>query len=374
MYQGVIALEDDKHIFRTSDRLAWKKCRREHNFSSIVHRNLVPIKGSKPLEYGTDWHEAMAALYDPISWPLWTSKDKSVRDIQREIVRQTFLQANRKRRLEYEEEGLDVSEDFAEREALGIGMLNGYFDWAVDVDKFTPVKVEVDFEVPILDPITGEPALCACHGAPIVYQGRLDGIVQDPQGWYWILEHKTAAQMGPTDHLALDEQTGSYAWAIRQMLGIRVQGVIYNEAVKKVAHTPQALMRPQSGRNFSVNKQQDTTYEVALKFLIDQGEDLTLYEDFLDWMKYQGNKFFRRTQVHRNVFELEDQGRRIFYESQEMLNPMTVPYPNPSRFTCTMCAFKAPCLAMNDGSDYEFLLREDYRVRTKVEVGARRAR
>ena len=91
-------------------------------------------------------------------------------------------------------------------------------------------------------------------------------------------------------------------------------------------------------------------------------------------MKLQGNKFYRRTQVHRNVHELQDQGARIFYEVQEMLNPDTVPYPNPSKLNCSWCSFRQPCLAMNDGSDYEFLLEEDYRIRTKDEVDARRAR
>ena len=266
-----------------------------------------------------------------------------------------------------------MDDDFKEREELGLGMLDSYFAWQIGVDDFTPTHVEVDFEVPILTP-DGSEMVCECHGWPVVYQGRLDGIVQDKFGWYWILEHKTAGQLGPTEHLVLDEQTGSYAWAIRHMLGIRVQGVIYNEAVKKLAHPPLQLVRPTGGRNFSVNKQQDTTYEIALQHLSREGENLELYRDFLEYLQLQGNKFFRRTQVHRNTYELEDQGLRIYYEAREMLSPDTVPYPNPSRFNCMMCAFRSPCIAMNDGSDYEFLLQEDYRERSQEEVEARRAR
>lgn len=341
-----------------------------------MHRNLVPLRPSKPLEFGTDMHEAWAVLYDPDTWHL--VKNPKTRPVILETVRQTFINANKEHRaLRADPASGYVNEedelDFKEREELGLGMLDGYFAWHLGVDDFTPVRVEVDFEVPVLTP-SGEEYLCECHGWPVVYQGRLDGIVQDKFGWYWILEHKTAGQLGDTEHLVLDEQTGSYAWAVKQMLGIRVQGVIYNEAVKKVAHVPLRLKRPREGRNFSVNKQQDTTYELALRTLSEAGEDITLYDDFLEYLKLQGNKFFRRTQVHRNEHELKDQGLRIYHEAREMLNPETVPYPNPSRFNCMMCAFRQPCIAMNDGSDWEFLLQEDYRERTEEEVEARRAR
>lgn len=364
-----------KHIIRTSDRIAWKKCRRAHWFGSIMHRNLVPLRGSKPLEFGTDWHEAMAVLYDPDTWHL--VKNPKTRSTILETVRQTFIQANKEHQAKYADDHggypLEVEEDFKEREELGIGMLNAYFAWHLGVDDFTPVRVEVDFDVPIITP-SGEEFICSCHGWPVVYQGRLDGIVQDKFGWYWVLEHKTAGQLGPTEHLMLDEQTGSYAWAVKQMLGLRVQGVIYNEAVKKVPHKPLELKRRTQGRLFSVNKQQDTTYEIAVEAIAKAGEDLELYDDFLSYLKLQGNKFFRRTQVHRNEHELNDQGLRIYHEACEMLDPNTVPYPNPSRFNCMMCAFRAPCIAMNDGSDYEFLLSEDYRNRSEEEVAARRAR
>ena len=366
----------NKHIVRTSDRLQWKKCRRSHHFGSIMHRNLVPVRTAKPLEFGTDWHEGMACLYDPDTWAL--VRNLKTRGPILESVRQVFINANNTHMKKNADEATgyidqEVRDDYVEREALGLGMLDGYFSWQIDIDNFTPTHIEVDFEVPIIDD-AGNEMLCMCHGWPVMYQGRLDGIVQDSFGWYWILEHKTAAQLADTQHLQLDEQTGSYAWAVQQMLGIRVQGVIYNEAVKKVAHPPLELMSTRQGRNFSVNKQQDTTYELALTTLTKAGEDLDLYDDFLTYLKLQGNKFYRRTQVHRNIHELQDQGRRIYWEAREMLDPGTVPYPNPSRFNCMMCSFRQPCIAMNDGSDYEFLLEEDYRIRTKDEVDARRAR
>jgi hypothetical protein len=208
----------------------------------------------------------------------------------------------------------------------------------------------------------------------VVYQGRLDGIVEDSFGWYWILEHKTAGQLGTTEYLQLDDQTGSYCWAIQKKLGIRVQGVIYNEAVKDFPTPPTQLVNARQGRNFSVNKMQKTTHDVYLKTLIEAKEDISLYEDFLNYLKLEGNPYFRRTQVHRNVHELENMGKYIRAEAEEMINPNLVMYPNPGKFNCSWCAFKEVCIAMNDGSDWQFILESNFRQREQEEIDARRAR
>lgn len=374
-----------KHVIRTSDRIAFKACRREWDWSSILRTNLVPIRGSKPLEFGTDWHLAMASYYDPDTWHLL--KNAKTRDVVHHHVRETFVRANNANRDKYRDaDGFlwsEIEDDFKERENLGLQMLNHYFQWAPGEDKFTPRYVEVDFEVPVLDPDGKQLYMPAptqtFEGGfeqwwPVFYQGKLDGIVEDQFGWYWILEHKTTGQMGATEHLILDEQTGSYAWAVKHILGIRVQGVIYSEALKDFPEPPKELKKPQEGRNYSVNKNQRTTYDIVLETLIQSGENLEPYHDYLSYLKQEDNKFFRRMQVHRNVHEMDDIGHRIYIEAQEMLNPHLPIYPSPSRFTCTRCAFKAPCVAKNDGSDFQFLLDTDYRNRTELEIAVRRAR
>lgn len=367
-----------KHVVRTSDRIQYKRCRRSYDLGGIDRANFVPLRASKPLEFGTDWHEAMAVYYDPLTWDLL--KSPKTREVVQQAARSAFINANRRRMADAKDMNdgylpIEIEEDFNERIELGLGMLENYLRWAPLNDNFTPTHIEVDFEVPIIVPHSGgEQMLCLCHGWPVFYQGRLDGIVKDSFGWYWILEHKTTGQMGDTSHLELDEQTGSYAWAVQHMLGIRVLGVIYSEALKDVPHPPQELVRPREGRNFSVNKQSNTTYELALDTLVKAKEDISLYADFLEFLKLQGNKFFKRSQVHRNQHELEDIGDRIFYEASEMLSEDTVMYPNPGRFNCSFCAFRQVCIAMNDGSDYKFLLEEGFRLRTDDEIQARRAR
>ena len=365
-----------KHVIRTSDRLTYKRCRRSWDLGSIDRQNFVPDRPAKPLEFGTAWHAGLATYYDPLTWDM--VKNKKTRDVVEAYALQSFhaecdKQYAKRRDPNTGEVDLEVEEDFAERRILGEGMFKNYFQWAPLNDNFKVVAVELDFEVPILAP-DGEQMICKCHGWPVYYQGRLDGLVEDLYGWYWILEHKSTGQMGDTQHLVLDEQTGSYAWAVQQMLGVRILGIIYSEALKDFPEPPKQLVSTRLGRNFSVAKNQRTTYEVYLKAITEAGEDVTLYEDILSYFREEGNPFLRRSAPHRNQNELKDIGHRIWMEATEMLDTELFIYPNPSRFNCMMCAFMQVCVSMNDGSDYGFLLEEEYRARTTEEIEARRAR
>jgi hypothetical protein len=37
-------------------------------------------------------------------------------------------------------------------------------------------------------------------------------------------------------------------------------------------------------------------------------------------------------------------------------------YPNPSPFNCNNCAFRNPCMAMEDGSDWKHIVDTQYNV------------
>lgn len=347
-------LMPSKHVIRTSDRLFFKRCREAWNFGSSQRLGYSPAVTPKPLEFGIAMHEAWDIYYDPDYWHL-------PQDFKHRLMRSKFFETVRKQKKAYEDIKDDLpwelEEEFKERLELGLGMIDHYVKWAPTVDKgFKPVKTEIEFEVPILDPF-GYQMTCKCHGWDVFYQGRIDGIVQDEFGYYWILEHKTAGQLQDPRFLVLDEQCGSYAWALRS-LGVRVKGVIYNEALKAWPSRPTPLKMPREGRNFSVNRQQRTTYEVYLDTLVEHGENISLYEDFLSFLREQGNPFFRRTQVHRSDKELDNLGHRIYMEALDILDPDLHIYPSPTRMNCQGCSYREPCVMKQEGSDYEFLLNE----------------
>jgi hypothetical protein len=160
----------------------------------------------------------------------------------------------------------------------------------------------------------------------------------------------------------MDEQCGSYCWAIQQMLGIKVEGVIYNELFKAVPHKPRLLQKG----TLSVDKSQNTTLELYMEAIQEVGQDPAQYRDMLNFLEDQGNKFFRRVQVHRNQTELLNLQDRICLEAIDMLNDPSI-YANPTRVNCSGCMFRTPCLTMQDGSDTGWILNQNYHKRTKNE-------
>jgi hypothetical protein len=195
---------------------------------------------------------------------------------------------------------------------------------------------------------------------PVVYQGRVDLIVREllPPHRYWIWDHKTVGQMGSTEWLEMDDQGGSYIWALREKLGLNIAGVVYNQLLKDYPKPPVALQ----GGGFSKNKQQRTTYEVYRRTLEEAGEPLEPYADFLNFLRAQPDRFNRRVQIHRSTTEIANLERAICLEAMDMLGNPAI-YRNAGPFNCMGCAYKAPCLAHADGQDVEFILNQYYRKR-----------
>jgi len=365
---------DDKYIIRTSDRINFKSCRQAWNYGSKLRRNMEPVRLPAPLDFGTAVHAGLQTYYDPNTWS-WD------RDLVQTAALSAFGRTNWNGLTRYEElRGPDelLRIEFIEREKLGLGMLKNYFAYSREHDKFTPMYVEVEFEVPIPVP----PGLSLPSGfsrdengdltklnedldyVPVVYQGRIDLVIIDEHGNYWIDDHKTAGQIRADvlAHLEMDEQMKSYVWAIQKQLGVKVKGVIYNELYKGIPEPPAMNKVQRKGRWYSVNMSQDTSYDLYKKTVMEEDTaayEAGLYDTMLAFLLNQGNKYFRRSSVMYNDFELEFLGHQICLEAIDMLsNPLI--YPNPSRFKCGYCMFRAPCLANMDGSDESFVLNEMY--------------
>jgi hypothetical protein len=354
----------NKWIIRTSDRKLFKQCRQKWDFGSKLRMNLEPLFAPKPLDFGTAIHRGLQTYYEPSTWAI-------DRDVVRALSVQSFADVCNEQKRQYikissGDMAIDLEIDYKERVELGKGMLEYYFKYAKLNDKFKPVFVEVEFEVPIMRcgislPMGFEWDLedrLTYMGAPVFYQGRVDLVVEDEFGEYWIVDHKTAAQFGDTQHLALDEQCGSYIWALRHQLNLRVAGVIYNELRKKVPHKPNVL----KNGSLSCNKQQDTTYDLFMEAIHEGGYSPDGYTDFLAFLKENPKEFVRRTQVHRNPREMDILQRRIALEAIDMLTNPSI-YPNPVKWNCDGCWFFAPCVAQQEAGDVQFILREGYKKR-----------
>lgn len=368
----------DKLVIRTSDRAEFKTCRQRWDFTSKIRMNYEPLRPKDYLEFGTAWHVAMEVWYEPGDGYQTPARERA--------AQAAFKQTTNDQQRTLEEFGYggpDLDIEFDKRLALGKGMLNYYFGWARINDDFEPVTVEHEFEVPIEtdsgwqyyyntreNRIDG-PFSERWHDylLPVVYQGRIDGLVRDFAGNYWLLEHKTAERESGTYWLQMDSQVGSYIYVFQRLLDRPIKGCIYTRAYKRFPQPPKVL----TDGSISCDKRQQTTASLFVE-AVEQAhsfrpaaETIADTEKYLNYHQFLTNpdvapKFVERFQPTRNPRQIEGIGQQIAMEAQDMLNDPFI-YTNVTPINCNNCAFKGPCLTKQDGGDWEYHLASEYRKR-----------
>lgn len=389
------------HSIHTTGRRSFRGCRRR--WSWIFNDYYYPVITAKPLEFGVAFHEAMEKLYEPSTW---NERNDGVPLAEAIVAFKTKVQKQKEafKKIQGELEP-EAEKDYNDRVKLGIGMLQYYAHNVIPThdNEFVPVRVEISFEVPITSP-QGEQLWCKCNdcwmryvrymtskagaeepladlldgmsdsgtylekvirpewkGLPVTYGGRIDMLAQDQYGRYWIFDWKTAAQLTKEEndgYLLTEDQITSYCWAL-WVLGINVAGFVYAEIKKAVPSEPEPLTRRYKGRLYSTNKQE--AYDAALyrKTVEENDTEAYLdgcYDEFLEYLENAGATLFhKRHQVHRNEDELRTAHEEIWLEAQDMINNPRI-YKQPSRFSCSTCAFQDPCVAKSRGEDVEYML------------------
>jgi hypothetical protein len=383
------------HEIHTSERRSFRACRRRWDW--LFRHNYYPIVTAKPLEFGVAYHKAMETYYAPATWD-W---DREVIGAQAIIDFVEVCQEQRKKFLSQSSVPFledEVQQDYDERVELGRGMLKYYFEHVApreDVN-WKPVKVEIAFMVAIPNPETGEEAIwCNCDlcwekmvkysddhpelpitffppnkgafkGLPVVYAGRLDMLAIDGNGNYWIFDWKTARSIADNyEFLYLDDQIGSYCWALTK-LGINVVGFVYHEQRKGYPLPPKENVNRRLGRLYSVAKNQDTDYDTYLRTVKEndtEAYESGLYDEFLEFLGNEGITYFARHQIIKSIPELLEIEEGIGMEALDMIDPKLRIYKSAGRFGCNFCAFRQPCMEKNGGGDYQYALDTMYEVR-----------
>jgi len=400
------------HEIHTSERKSFRSCRRRWDW--LYRNNYYPRVTAKPLEFGVAYHVGMETFYNPDTW-LFDSEVKLQRAIQEfvnecERQKQSALANQNEVDLDY-----NAEEDYNERIELGRGMLEYYAKVVAPVeDNFTPVKVEIEFMVPIPNVETGQPYIfCKCNeckekwcsflddraaakshqlnaqrepgtfgqvtmqpaqflltlkdsdwmGLPVCYGGRLDCLVKDKWNNYWIVDWKTASAISSDkEFLDLDDQIGTYVWALRK-LGIDIKGFIYHEQLKNFPQPPKENKRLSGGRRFSVDKNQPTTFDIYLAHVARYDTEAWgagAYDEFLNFLREEGKKFYDRREVHKSPEAVANLEYNLSLEALDMLDPNLRVYPQSGRFSCGFCAYRFPCIEKNNGGDYLYTLNSLY--------------
>lgn len=168
---------------------AFRNCRKACEWRYV--RELVPVSRDQRLGFGTLIHGCLEI------WHRDGSRDAVLDHIDRALVNRASDESQRSDWL------------------LARAMMGGYARVYPSED-FEIVALERTFEGPIVNPVTG------ASSRTFTIAGKVDGIVRMRRtGDYYLLEHKTAAQLDGSylEKLWTDLQTSLYCHYIEQCLG-----------------------------------------------------------------------------------------------------------------------------------------------------------
>jgi PD-(D/E)XK nuclease superfamily protein len=394
----------------SSDVASFKRCRRYWDWTSPTRNNLrrrVEIYGlDMNLWFGTGMHYALEMFYDPILRRDPTESFKTWYGLQVDggVVGEEWLERTHDpdpRLVQTAEDTAELtgvlqegwrirglrellpnweveSEAFETHLDLGIGMCEYYKGYAERYDDFVVVAAESTYSIPLgfesIDVREESPNYgksCEVHA-----RGKRDAIVYWPSlDRFGIFDHKTAAKIDEQYHRKLekDEQCSNYLWATMQEAklydlpwnGKLVDRIVYNALRKNYPKPPTITTQGWP----SLDRQKEgTTAEYFQKLVVGNekyeawfrtNDKAQAYYAYL--CENAEDMFIVRTPVTRNAHEINATGRHLRMIAEEMLSPSMNVYPNPTgEFRCIQCAFRAPCIAADDGSDWQGMLADGY--------------
>jgi hypothetical protein len=324
-------------VITPADRQSFKRCRRAWDLGSRLRQGWEPDTDAVEADLGEAVRAALAVWYFPGMWE-W----------DRAIVRPLAVEAYHRVVAGWTE----ADEGLA---AHGERLLARYFDWAPSVDRFTPVRVETDFEVSIPDPADPVRDLATADGSAVHFAGRIELLVIDAFNAYWLVDHIVGDGWADVDALVLDESGSAFTWAWeRFFLGMEIAGVIYNELRTDADLTTEEIVTPPAGP--------DSVAPVGHRRMYVRSDRAGLPE-----VTREGDDRFRRTRVSRGPLEMERVRNNLGLEARDMTGAGVAVYPSPSWELCSTCRFRPPCIALNTGVDADAVLAGAYRHRPAVE-------
>lgn len=332
---------------RVTEVSKFKDCRRAWYLSEI--RGLVPKMPQDYLWFGDKMHIGQQTLAE-------------TGDIDKAI--EAYMKACNDSIPELEEGyggfWSEMAPMFQEMVTMGKAMLQNYVLFTRSTGmKLTPLKVEERLFVPIRS-ASGRSAL---KGLPQL-TARMDRIVtwEGKDGEYLLDTKNTKTDWTEGRGLELDDQTTGYAYVFWRVRGYLPKGMIYDTLLKRVPGPPKVL---KSGK-LSQDKDQSTTYELYTQAIKEMGLDPREYSEMLAALKEQAwTKYFKREITTRNMDQVRAYERDMYYifqDMREVARDVRKAYPNPSPMRCPRCPFRDVCLAMNDGSDAEDLIKARFTV------------
>lgn len=390
-----------------SDVAAFMRCRRYWDWTSPARNNLrraVQIHGINfPLWFGGGIHYALEQYYNPIlsrdpveAFQTWFSLQYEGGEVAESWLEYSYdINPEPIWRYNHPDGEPDTDsapraynirglrdlhpnpdhEEFATHRELGIQMMTYYRDFAKVNDDFRVVAAESMFSIPLGFEWTDTREQSPNYGKKLEVhaRGKRDAIVQSlVTDKYAIIDHKTAGKIDDAylAKLEMDRQCGRYMWASQEEARLHdlpwthIDHTIYQALWKKYPKPPTILA---NGITPSINRAEEScTAEMFADYVASAGltawfEGNEKAQSYYNWLVEAGNeRFVHREVVRRNEHQLKTIGEEYKAVAMDMLNSPNI-YPNPTGdFLCLTCAFRGPCLAVDDGGDWQDMLANGY--------------
>ena len=209
-------------VVTPADRQSFRRCRRQWDLRARMRRGLEPVAPPTGPDLAAAVHAALAVYYFPGMWD-WD------RAITIPLVLQAFDRETARQR-ERRPDG-EAAPDWPAHVAAGHDLLRRYAAWAHGVDRFSPVLIDSDYDVQVLDAGRAGSGLTGPDGQPVRFRGRIHMLAVDEHDTYWLVRHtvRTGGWLD-TGELTSDETACADAWAWEQFYpGMVIAGTIYNE-------------------------------------------------------------------------------------------------------------------------------------------------
>ena len=330
------------YILRPWERELFLGCRRAWDFGAYERQGLESAGPAGFLDVEQAVKDALAVYYFPGMWD-WN------RAIVAPLATEGFAKALRTQGQAYEvSTGAALDADGVARweaaSAAGRRLLAAYYGWAPGVDTWSTVQVETLFDVTVPDPDEPDRGLLASDGRGVLYRLRVDLVVVDKAGRYWVVEHRVCQDgFADLDDLLLDDIALTRSWAWEQGFLSKVAGTIHNEVRLPLPDEPGPDDAPPS------------TVAGGVEWIKRGPRHVRRYNGL----------WFRRTRIRRNRDEIEGAGVRVAEQSRLMSRADLDCYPTPEWSTCLSCEFREPCLALMQGTDPRPILSDNYRPRPR---------
>ena len=179
---------------------------------------------------------------------------------------------------------------------------------------FSTRNVELEFEVPIINPATGAPSRTFCMG------GKIDAVLDDTDGYMWLMEHKTASRVDANylARLRMDFQIQLYAHYFEQTTGIKPHGIIYDVAqkyvVKQAVEESESEFQQRYAEACAKNKsgKSNITRQLA-------ESDEAYFKRLSDKYAENSGEWFSRVELGISDFEIEQLEAEVWELAQQLL-------------------------------------------------------